>query len=207
VQEQSSETAWINIELWDDARFQSLSDSAQLLWIYFLTSSAYPMPGLLSANEETVAARLGWDTDRVLTAFAELIEKGSASCGTSPPRLGCAIPRCSCGPGTTREERLASPEHRTAARTHLAEVLGRRRQVAGRFGVRVRRPRRGPTADAALYSFLGYAEFLLKLGDVDSALIASVLYGQNDQRDNRLRQTRFALKRIDAAWANFCRSR
>jgi hypothetical protein len=66
----------VSITIWDDIRFLSLSDSAKLLWLHFLTSSECPIPGVLVASELMVAERMGWTPERVRVTYAELVHKG-----------------------------------------------------------------------------------------------------------------------------------
>lgn len=66
----------VSITMWDDIRFLSLSDDAQLLWCFFLTSSECPIPGVLLASEAMVAERKGWPVEKVRHLFAEHVAKG-----------------------------------------------------------------------------------------------------------------------------------
>jgi hypothetical protein len=66
----------VSITIWDDLRFQSLTDDAKLLWLFFLTSSPCPIPGVMIASELVVAEQIGWRPERVRYAFAELVSKG-----------------------------------------------------------------------------------------------------------------------------------
>jgi hypothetical protein len=65
----------ISITIWDDIRFHGLSEDAKLLWLFLLTSSECPIPGILIAGETTVSERIGWPVDRVRSVFAELVAK------------------------------------------------------------------------------------------------------------------------------------
>jgi len=66
----------VSITIWDDHKFLALSDPAQLLFMYFLTASECPIPGVLLAGEATVAERRGWPVERVRSLYAEIIRKG-----------------------------------------------------------------------------------------------------------------------------------
>lgn len=66
----------VSITIWDDIRFSSLSDDGKLLWLFFLTSSSCPIPGVLIASAVQVGEQIGWTADRVRSTFAELVHKG-----------------------------------------------------------------------------------------------------------------------------------
>jgi hypothetical protein len=66
----------ISITIWDDLRFTGLSDSAKLLWLFFLSSSECAIAGVLVASELMVAERMGWTPERVRVTYAELVHKG-----------------------------------------------------------------------------------------------------------------------------------
>lgn len=65
----------VSITIWDDIGFHGLSDDARQLWLFFLTSSECPIPGILIAGESTVSDRIGWPVVRVRSAFVEIVEK------------------------------------------------------------------------------------------------------------------------------------
>lgn len=68
----------VSTRLWNDKRFLALSDTGRALWVYLLTSSSLPIPGVVIAGEATVAETLdgpasSWDVERVRKGVAELV--------------------------------------------------------------------------------------------------------------------------------------
>ena len=67
----------IDLRIWSDRKFMSLSDEARLLWVFLLTApSSLPIPGVLIGGPATFAERLGWDVERYGERFREVAESG-----------------------------------------------------------------------------------------------------------------------------------
>jgi len=70
----------IEVKMWGDAKFRSLSPlppCGQGLWLYLLTGpNTGPIPGLFRAGRAAMAEELGWDVKAFDKAFAEVLEKG-----------------------------------------------------------------------------------------------------------------------------------
>lgn len=70
----------IEVKMWGDAKFRSLSTlppCGQGLWLYLLTGpNTGPIPGLFRAGRAAMAEELDWDVKAFDKAFAEVLEKG-----------------------------------------------------------------------------------------------------------------------------------
>lgn len=69
----------IDVRLWDDRKFLSLSDDGRMLWLFLLTSPyTSPIPGVIIAGQAAIAELLGWTTERLGERFGELFRAGLA---------------------------------------------------------------------------------------------------------------------------------
>lgn len=67
----------VDLRLWSDKRFLSLSDRGRLLWVFYLTTpSSLPIPGVIVGGEATLAEQLGWSVEEYRMGYRELVEKG-----------------------------------------------------------------------------------------------------------------------------------
>jgi hypothetical protein len=67
----------IDVRLWTDRRFLSLTDEGKLLWVFLLTTpSTLPIPGVIIGGEATLAEQLGWPVERYRERFQELQQRG-----------------------------------------------------------------------------------------------------------------------------------
>lgn len=62
--------------LWSDHRFLSMSDRGRMLWLYFLTAPALPIPGVIISGPARVAEDLTWSGEGVLEGFREIQRSG-----------------------------------------------------------------------------------------------------------------------------------
>jgi hypothetical protein len=69
----------IDVRLWNDRKFLSLSDDARLLWMFLMTtSSTLPIPGVVIGGDAALAEQLGWLPERFAKRFQELSRNGLA---------------------------------------------------------------------------------------------------------------------------------
>lgn len=69
----------IDVRVWFDDKFRSLSDDGKLIWFYLLSNpNTTAIPGLYRLSAEAAAADLGWTLERWLKGFAEPFRKGMA---------------------------------------------------------------------------------------------------------------------------------
>ena len=67
----------IDVRIWNDRKFLSLSQDSRMLWLFLLTSpSTLAIPGVIVAGEASIAEQLGWDVKRLRERFAELFQRG-----------------------------------------------------------------------------------------------------------------------------------
>jgi len=75
----------IDVRIWGDGKFLSLSDTAQLLFFFLLT---HPHMTPLGAMRETfagLASEKGWSLEAFEKAFGEVLEKGMVKACQKPP--------------------------------------------------------------------------------------------------------------------------
>jgi hypothetical protein len=66
----------VDIRIWTDRKFLSLSDDGRMLWLFLLTTTfTRNIPGVIVAGEAALAEELGWSTERFRKGFAELVKK------------------------------------------------------------------------------------------------------------------------------------
>ncbi len=66
----------VDVRVWTDRKFVSLSTNGRLLWIFLMTTpSTLPIPGVVVGGEEALAEQLGWTSKLLRTVFAELFAK------------------------------------------------------------------------------------------------------------------------------------
>lgn len=66
----------IDIRIWNDRKFLSLSDDGRILWMFLLTApTTLPVPGVIIGGEATIAEYLSWTPERVRKVFGELFAK------------------------------------------------------------------------------------------------------------------------------------
>jgi hypothetical protein len=68
----------ISVLIWNDAKFTSVSDDAQFLFIMLLTHPHMTSVGAMRGTLEGLAAEKKWTHQRLSKGFAELVEKGMA---------------------------------------------------------------------------------------------------------------------------------
>lgn len=71
----------VDVRLWNDRKFASLSEGARMLWVFFLTapaSATIAIPGIVIGGDASLAEQLGWPVERYRERFQELLEKGLA---------------------------------------------------------------------------------------------------------------------------------
>lgn len=67
----------VDVRLWSDRKFLSLSDRGKQLWLYLLTTPfALPIPGVIITGELAAAEQLGWSGEGFREGFQELLAKG-----------------------------------------------------------------------------------------------------------------------------------
>lgn len=67
----------VDVRVWSDRKFLSLSDRGKTLWLYLLTSPfMLPIPGVIVAGELASAEQLGWTAEGFREGFQELLDKG-----------------------------------------------------------------------------------------------------------------------------------
>lgn len=65
----------VNSRVWNDEKFRTFSDDAQLLWLYCLTNPHMNSLGCYVISKATIADDLQWPTRRLDRAFSELLAK------------------------------------------------------------------------------------------------------------------------------------
>ncbi len=69
----------VDVRLWSDRKFLSLSNEGRVLWCLLLTAPAtLPIPGVILGGEGTLSEQLGWSVEQYRSVFAELTAKGLA---------------------------------------------------------------------------------------------------------------------------------
>lgn len=67
----------VDVRVWNDRKFLSLSSDARLLWLFLLTTpSALPIPGVVIGGEGAISEQLGWTVERYRERFQELLKSG-----------------------------------------------------------------------------------------------------------------------------------
>jgi uncharacterized phage protein (TIGR02220 family) len=67
----------VDVRVWSDRKFLSLSERGRMLWLYLLTSPfMLPIPGVLVSGEMAIAEQLGWTTKGLGEGFGEVLGKG-----------------------------------------------------------------------------------------------------------------------------------
>ena len=66
----------ISSRIWCDAKFMSLSDDAQLLFLFVLTHPHMTSVGAMRSSIQGLAAEKNWAVERVAKGFGELFRKG-----------------------------------------------------------------------------------------------------------------------------------
>lgn len=67
----------VDVRLWNDRKFLSLSDDGRLLWMFLLTApNTLAIPGLVIGGEASNAEHLGWTVERYRERFRELFRSG-----------------------------------------------------------------------------------------------------------------------------------
>lgn len=67
----------VSVQMWNDAKFRSLSDDGKLVFIFVLTHPHMTSVGGMRGTLAGLAAELGWQTERLSKAFSESSERGS----------------------------------------------------------------------------------------------------------------------------------
>jgi hypothetical protein len=68
----------IDPRIWNDAKFNGLSDGGKLVFFMLLTHPAMTPLGAMRATVPGLAAELGWNTEAFRKAFGEVCAKGMA---------------------------------------------------------------------------------------------------------------------------------
>jgi hypothetical protein len=67
----------IDVRLWSDRRFLSLSDEGKLLWVFLLTTpSTLSIPGVIIGGEASLSEQLGWSVEQFREQFQEIVRVG-----------------------------------------------------------------------------------------------------------------------------------
>jgi hypothetical protein len=67
----------VNITVWSDRRFLSLSDNGKLLWLFFLsTPNTCSIPGVIIGGEAALAEQIGWSVEQYRMGYIELEARG-----------------------------------------------------------------------------------------------------------------------------------
>ena len=67
----------VDVRLWSDRRFLSLSDDGKLLWMFYLTCpQRLAIPGVIIGGEASLAEQLGWTVEQYRKGYQELLAKG-----------------------------------------------------------------------------------------------------------------------------------
>lgn len=67
----------VDLRLWSDRKFLSLSDDGRMLWLYYLTSPATnSIPGVIVGGQAALSEQLGWSVARLQKGVGELLTKG-----------------------------------------------------------------------------------------------------------------------------------
>lgn len=67
----------VSVQMWNDAKFRSLSDDGKLVFIFVLTHPHMTSVGGMRGTLAGLAAELGWQTERLSKAFGESSERGA----------------------------------------------------------------------------------------------------------------------------------
>lgn len=66
----------VDVRMWGDLKFRSLTSRGQFLWFRLLTGpETTAMPGVIPVGKATLAEALGWSQDDIGAAFAELVRQ------------------------------------------------------------------------------------------------------------------------------------
>jgi hypothetical protein len=66
----------IDLRLWNDRKFLSLTQDGRMLWLFLLTAPCtLPIPGVIVAGEAALAEQLGWTTERLRERLRELFQR------------------------------------------------------------------------------------------------------------------------------------
>ncbi len=68
----------IDVRMWNDAKFRSLSDDGKLAFLFVLTHPNMTALGAMRATVPGLAAELGWLPERLSKAFSEALSNGMA---------------------------------------------------------------------------------------------------------------------------------
>lgn len=67
----------VDVRLWNDRKFLSLSEGGRMLWLFLLTApSTLPIPGVIVAGDLSLAEQLGWSPELFRERFAEVLRAG-----------------------------------------------------------------------------------------------------------------------------------
>lgn len=66
----------IDVRIWNDAKFRTLSDKGKLLFLFILTHPHLTSLGAMRATEEGMAAELAWEIKEFRKGYGELFRKG-----------------------------------------------------------------------------------------------------------------------------------
>lgn len=67
----------VDVRVWTDRKFNTLSDDGKLLWLFLLTTpSTLPIPGVIVGGPGALSEQLGWTVERFTKGLAELFRKG-----------------------------------------------------------------------------------------------------------------------------------
>lgn len=66
----------VDVRMWGDLKFRSLSPHGQFLWFRLLTGpETTAMPGVIPTGKATLAEALGWSSEAITGAFGELLRQ------------------------------------------------------------------------------------------------------------------------------------
>lgn len=69
----------VEVSLWADERFRSISQNAQYMYLFLLTGPhTGPIPGLFKSGELAMSEELGWEPEAFREAFREVFQQGLA---------------------------------------------------------------------------------------------------------------------------------
>ena len=67
----------VDVRIWNDRKFLSLSTDARMLWVFLLTTPiSLPIPGVVVGGDGAIADQLGLDPEGLGELFGELFGKG-----------------------------------------------------------------------------------------------------------------------------------
>lgn len=66
----------VDVRVWSDRKFSSLSDQGRLLWLFLLTAPATTaIPGVVIGGEAALAEQMNWSAERLRERFRELADR------------------------------------------------------------------------------------------------------------------------------------